>query len=78
MIELQELQKVVYSPEGETVVAQGSKDQDFYIIVSGEFSVRHNDVKVKDLKMGDMFGEYASIEDSVRNSTVTSKMQVLF
>jgi CRP-like cAMP-binding protein len=65
--------KRLFIPEGETVVAQGSKDQDFYIIISGEFSVRHNDVKVKDLKMGDMFGEYASIEDSVRNSTVTSK-----
>jgi CRP-like cAMP-binding protein len=66
--------KRLYIPQGETVVAQGSKDQDFYIIVSGGFSVRHNDIKVKDLKTGDMFGEYASIEDSVRNSTVTSTM----
>lgn len=58
--------------EGETVVAQGSKDQFFFIILSGEFSVRHNDKKVKNLFSGDMFGEYGSIEDSVRNASVTA------
>ncbi|WCL49031.1 cyclic nucleotide-binding domain-containing protein [Leptospira sp. GIMC2001] len=64
--------KRLFIPAGETVVAQGSKDQDFYIVISGEFSVRHNDIKVKELRTGDMFGEYASIDDAVRNATVTS------
>jgi CRP-like cAMP-binding protein len=58
--------------QGESVIAQGNKDQDFYVILSGEFSVRHNDIKVKNLSKGDMFGEYASIDDSVRNATVTA------
>lgn len=57
---------------GQTVVAQGSKDLYFYIILSGEFSVRHNDKKIKILTAGEMFGEYGSIEDSVRNATVTA------
>ena len=58
--------------QGETVVAQGSKDQEFYIILSGSFSVRHNDIKVKVLEAGEMFGEYGSLDDSVRNATVTA------
>jgi len=59
--------------EGETIVAQGSKEQGFYIIINGEFSVRHNDIKVRDLYAGEMFGEYRSIDDTVRNATVTAR-----
>lgn len=57
---------------GQTIVAQGSKDKDFYIILDGEFSVRHNDIQVKELKAGEMFGEYGSLDESVRNATVTA------
>ncbi|MCC5814564.1 MAG: cyclic nucleotide-binding domain-containing protein [Leptospira sp.] len=64
--------KRVEVKQGETVVAQGSKDQEFYIILSGSFSVRHNDIKVKVLEAGEMFGEYGSLDDSVRNATVTA------
>jgi len=58
--------------EGETIVAQGSKETGFYIILDGEFSVRHNDTKVRDLHSGEMFGEYRSLDDTVRNATVTA------
>ena len=59
-------------PEGETLVAQGSKDADFYIILSGEFSVSRNGIEVTVLRGGDMFGEYGSLADTVRNATVKS------
>ncbi len=57
-------------PEGESLVEQGNKDQDFYIILSGEFSVTRNGLEVKILRGGDMFGEYGSLADTVRNATV--------
>ena len=57
---------------GETLVEQGKNDGEFFIILSGEFRVTHNGVEVKTLKGGDMFGEYGSLADSVRNATVTA------
>lgn len=56
--------------EGETLVEQGNTDADFYIILSGEFSVTRNGVEVKTLRGGDMFGEYGSLANTVRNATV--------
>ncbi len=57
---------------GEVLVAQGNTDGDFFIIVEGEFSVKHNGVEVKILEAGDMFGEYGSLNEAVRNATVTA------
>ncbi|MEQ9365434.1 MAG: cyclic nucleotide-binding domain-containing protein [Leptospirales bacterium] len=58
--------------QGETLVEQGNKDADFYIILSGEFTVTRNGTEVKVLRGGDMFGEYGSLADTVRNATVKS------
>lgn len=57
---------------GETIVEQGKNDGEFFIILSGEFSVVHNGIEVKVIKAGDMFGEYGSLGESVRNATVTA------
>lgn len=56
--------------EGETLVEQGKSDADFYIILSGEFSVTRNGVEVNVIRGGDMFGEYGSLANTVRNATV--------
>lgn len=57
---------------GDVLVEQGRADGDFFIIVEGEFSVKHNGIEVKILNAGDMFGEYGSIDETVRNATVTA------
>jgi CRP-like cAMP-binding protein len=57
---------------GDTLVEQGKNDGEFFIILSGEFSVRHNGIEVKILRTGDMFGEYGSLADTARNATVTA------
>lgn len=57
---------------GETLVEQGKRDGEFFIILSGEYSVRHNGTEIKILRAGDMFGEYGSLADTARNATVTA------
>lgn len=56
--------------EGDKLVEQGKNDGEFFIILSGEYSVRHNGVEVKILRAGDMFGEYGSLDQTARNATV--------
>lgn len=57
---------------GDKIVEQGTNEGEFFIILSGEFSVRRNGTEVKILRAGEMFGEYGSLGDSVRNATVTA------
>lgn len=58
--------------EGDVLVQQGGKDGEFFIVLSGEYSVRHNGAEVKVLRAGDMFGEYGSLDETARNATVTA------
>ncbi|GAB4433001.1 MAG: cyclic nucleotide-binding domain-containing protein [Turneriella sp.] len=57
---------------GDTLVEQGRNDGEFFIILSGEYSVRHNGIEIKVLRGGDMFGEYGSLAETARNATVTA------
>lgn len=57
---------------GDRLIEQGRNDGEFFIILSGEFSVTRNGTEVKVLRAGEMFGEYGSLADSVRNATVTA------
>ncbi len=57
---------------GSMLIEQGKSDGEFFIVVSGEYSVRHNGKEVKVLRSGDMFGEYGSLDETVRNATVTA------
>jgi CRP-like cAMP-binding protein len=57
---------------GDTLVEQGKNDGEFFIILSGEYSVRHNGIEIKVLRGGDMFGEYGSLAETARNATVTA------
>lgn len=57
---------------GESLVEQGKNDGEFFIILSGEFSVRVNGTEIKILRAGDMFGEYGSLDETARNATVTA------
>lgn len=55
---------------GDVIVEQGRSDGEFFIALSGEYSVQHNGIEVKVLHGGAMFGEYGSLDESVRNATV--------
>ncbi|MEQ8353658.1 MAG: cyclic nucleotide-binding domain-containing protein [Leptospiraceae bacterium] len=61
--------------EGETIIKQGSQDNQFYIILQGTFQVEHGSIKVKELKPGDLFGEHASLAHRIRNSTIRANSE---
>ncbi len=56
----------------EVVIEQGTMSSQFFIVLSGRFAIYYNNKKINELGPGSMFGEYASLERSVRNATVKS------
>ena len=55
---------------GEILIEQGAKSFQFFIILKGLFAVYHNEVKVNELGPGNVFGEYATLDQTIRNATV--------
>ena len=59
-------------PAGATLVQEGSTGREFFIVLSGEVSVRVADQEVAVLKEGEWFGELAIIDPAPRDATVTA------
>lgn len=59
-------------PAGKVMIEQGTKDGDFYIVLNGCFEVTQGATYINELKPGDMFGEYGSLAEKVRNANVTA------
>lgn len=59
-------------PSGKVVIEQGAKESDFYIVLQGRFEVTQGATFINDLTPGDMFGEYGSLAEKVRNANVTA------
>jgi CRP-like cAMP-binding protein len=64
--------KRVTVEKDEIVIEQGTKSSQFFIVLSGRFAIYHNKKKINELGPGSMFGEYASLAQTVRNATVKS------
>ena len=58
---------------GQVVIHQGETDKDFYIILSGKFSVQKDGQEIAHLGRRDMFGEFGCFDDLIRTATVTAK-----
>jgi CRP-like cAMP-binding protein len=60
-------------PEGRILCEEGSVGREFFYIVDGTASVRHNNRKVATLGPGKYFGELSLLDRKPRNATVVSE-----
>jgi PPM family protein phosphatase len=58
--------------DGQLIVSEGDVDETLYIVLSGVVAVRRGDVLVKELMVGEHFGEMAMIRSQPRSATVVS------
>jgi len=58
--------------EGHTLVKEGERGLEFFVIVNGRAKVSRRGRKVGELGPGDFFGELALLIDANRNATVTA------
>jgi hypothetical protein len=57
-------------PPGAVVIREGTREDDFYVIVDGRAEVFTDGVHVRELGPADCFGEIAALTGSVRTATV--------
>jgi CRP/FNR family cyclic AMP-dependent transcriptional regulator len=63
--------------EGRSIVREGSKGSDFYLILSGDATVSRGGRKLARLGAGDFFGEVALLDGGPRSATIVADTPVL-
>lgn len=63
-------------PEGKTLIREGERGREFFVLVEGSADVRKGNRKVNTMGGGDFFGEIALVSQRPRTATVTTSSPV--
>jgi CRP/FNR family transcriptional regulator, cyclic AMP receptor protein len=63
-------------PEGKTLMREGDRGREFFVLVDGNAEVRKQGRKLNSLGTGDFFGEIALVSQRPRTATVTTTSPV--
>jgi CRP/FNR family cyclic AMP-dependent transcriptional regulator len=63
-------------PEGKTLMREGDRGREFFVLVDGNADVRRRGRKLNSLGAGDFFGEIALVSHRPRTATVTTTSPV--
>jgi CRP/FNR family transcriptional regulator, cyclic AMP receptor protein len=62
--------------EGKTLMREGDRGREFFVLVEGSADVRKGNRKVNTMRKGDFFGEIALVSRRPRTATVTTASPV--
>jgi CRP-like cAMP-binding protein len=59
-------------PEGKTLIRQGDRGREFFVLLSGDADVTRDGDQIQTMHGGDFFGEIALVSNVPRTATVTA------
>jgi CRP/FNR family transcriptional regulator, cyclic AMP receptor protein len=78
LIEVARLTEDLEVPDGTVLCEEGSRGDEFFVIIDGEAAVTRHGDQLATLRSGEFFGEIAVIEPVRRTATVTAMTPLRF
>jgi CRP/FNR family transcriptional regulator, cyclic AMP receptor protein len=66
----------LHQPEGTTLITEGTRGREFFVLVDGAVDVRRTGRRLNTLGPGTFFGEIALVSDTPRTATVVATSPV--